>query len=357
MTTVAFAANPEMIAEMSDHAVANSSSLALIRMVEQVPVTSVPVRSLVTGFHLRQSGTDAAHVRLLADAAGSVRLPAILVQRDGSRVIDGLHRLEVAKLRGERTISARVVDCSDEEALILAVNSNTLHGLPLSRSDRIASARRILGSHPDWSDRAVAEITGVSAKAIASLRNNPAGGVQFSGKRLGRDGKRRPVMGAEVRKRAADYINAHPDASIRQIARETDVSIGTAQDVRKRLRRGAGYLGQAARASIVPAAESTSPPAPARILPRRTRTANIQRLAWTAFSAKLAGDPALRYTEGGRAFLRWMDGHCMKADEWREFIGSVPRHWRAEMSRMAAAMSEEWREFAEHLSYEQDAVS
>jgi hypothetical protein len=49
---------------------------------------------LVPGFHLRQEGTDPAHVRLLADAAGSVQLPSILVQKSGSRIIDGLHRLE-----------------------------------------------------------------------------------------------------------------------------------------------------------------------------------------------------------------------------------------------------------------------
>src|ERR1039458_10703869 len=72
-----------------------------------VPEVSVPISLLVPGFHLRQEGTDPAHVRLLADAAGSVQLPSILVQKSGSRIIDGLHRLEVAKLRGEWTTSVR----------------------------------------------------------------------------------------------------------------------------------------------------------------------------------------------------------------------------------------------------------
>src|ERR1700733_11446554 len=58
----------------------------LMRMAERAPVVSVPVASLVPGFMLRQAGTDAAHVRLLADAAGSVQLPPILVQKRGSRI-------------------------------------------------------------------------------------------------------------------------------------------------------------------------------------------------------------------------------------------------------------------------------
>ena len=195
--TIAMTSNLDVeLAEMQEAAIANSSKVDPMTMIEQLPEVSVPVASLVPGFHLRHEGTDAAHVRLLADAAGSVKLPAILVQRRGSRIIDGMHRVEAAKLRGEWTISARLVDCTDSEALVLAVRSNTLHGLPLSRADRISSAKRILAAHIDWSDRAVAGITGLSAKSIASLRNSATGDTQFDGKRLGRDGKRRPVMPA-----------------------------------------------------------------------------------------------------------------------------------------------------------------
>src|ERR1035437_9232974 len=164
--------NDSELARMSNAAIANGNNADPMSMIEQLPEVSVPISLLVPGFHLRQEGTDPAHVRLLADAAGSVQLPSILVQKSGSRIIDGLHRLEVAKLRGEWTISARIVDCTDSEALVLAIKSNTLHGLPLSRADRISGAKRMLAAHPDWSDRAVAGITGLSAKSIASLRNS-----------------------------------------------------------------------------------------------------------------------------------------------------------------------------------------
>jgi ParB-like chromosome segregation protein Spo0J len=350
------------LAEMREAAIANSGKPDPMSLIEQLPEVNVPVGSLVPGFHLRHEGTDAAHVRLLADASGSVKLPAILVQKHGSRIIDGMHRVEAAKLRGEWTIGARIVDCTDSEALVLAVRSNTLHGLPLSRADRISSAKRILAAHVDWSDRAVAGITGLSAKAIASLRNSTTGSTQFEGKRLGRDGKRRPVMPAEGRRRAAEYINAHPEASLREVARETDVSLGTVHDVREKIRRGADHAAGtpdqpaenvAARPVAVPA---LVPPAPVGIIHGGgARTA--PRLAWPAISAKLTADPALRYTDGGRAFLRWMALHSMQADEWREFIDAIPQHWLKEVSRIAVSMSEEWQQFANRLGTKLEAAS
>ena len=74
-------------------------------------------------------------------------------------------------------------------------------------------------------------------------------------------------------------------------------------------------------------------------------------------SGKLAADPALRYTDGGRAFLRWMALHSMQADEWREFIDAIPQHWLEDVSRIAAAMSDEWRHFAERLGSKREAAS
>jgi hypothetical protein len=333
-------------------------------VVERLPEVSVPIRSLIPGFHLRASGVDASHVRLLADAAGSVRLPAILVQKTGARIIDGMHRIEVAKLRGEWSIKARIVDCTDEEALILAVKSNTLHGLPLSRADRIAGAKRILAAHPDWSDRAVAGITGLSAKAIASLRNG-ATGAQLHFKRLGRDGKRRPVVPGEGRLRAAEYIAAHPEASVRQVARETDVSVGTAQKVREGLRRGALHVPAGPHRLVrVPgtgtdttAGDGTAYPIPVTRAPHPAgQVTGLRYLAWAVAAPKLTSDPALRYTEGGRAFLRWMATHSMQADEWREFADAVPARWLDDVYRIALGMSEEWRQFAEWVKGRQEAA-
>lgn len=358
-------------AEATDFAIAVGTAMDPQGLLERVPETRVPVNSLSPAFHLRQGGTDVSHVRLLADAASSVKLPSILVQKSSSRIIDGMHRVEVAKLRGEWSISARLVDCTDEEALVLAIKSNTLHGLPLSRADRISSAKRILASHPDWSDRAVAGIAGLSTKTIASLRNTVIGDSQLHLKRLGRDGKRRPVVAGEGRQRAAEYINAHPDAALREVARESGVSLGTAHDVRERIRSGSLHVVEerespADRAPDTPATSAAAdravgaPVSAAESLsaggrPARRGPGDVR--PWPAVPAKLTGDPALRYTDGGRAFLRWMAMHSMQADEWREFIDAVPPRWLEEVAQVAAGMSEEWRQFADHLRCRQEAAS
>ncbi len=342
--------------------------------LEQSPEMDVPVNTLVPGFYLRQAGTDTAHIQLLADAAGSVRLPPILVQRHSSRIIDGMHRFEAAKLCRREHIRARVIDCTDEQALILAVRSNTLHGLPLSKADRVAGAKRILSTNPDWSDRALAEVTGLSTRTIGVLRNRSTDDIPIISKRLGKDGKRRPLSAAEGRKRAAEYIVAHPDAPLRQVAKEADVSLGTVHDVRERIRRGADPVAEprSARAGRTGSQQKAQGPV-GRLSQAEGRDAqnvrarfhggprdrNIQngRLTWPSVSAKLTSDPCLRYTEGGRAFMRWMAAHAAQAEEWREFIDAIPEHWLGEVSLIASNVSAEWQEFAEWLGNKQRSVS
>ncbi|WP_344296086.1 ParB/RepB/Spo0J family partition protein, partial [Streptomyces synnematoformans] len=222
---------------------------------EGLPARDIPVHALSPGPRLRRAGTDAAHVQLLAEATARAELPPLLVQKDGCRVIDGLHRLEAARLRGDASVRVRLLDCTDAEALVLAMQANSAHGLPLSKADRLDGARRVLAAHPDWSDRAIAGVSGLSAKTIAALRPRTEGAADPAGKRIGRDGRKRPVYAGEGRRRAAEYISAHPDAPLRQVARETDVSLGTVHDVKARLRRGVspernGRRGSAPRPAV-----------------------------------------------------------------------------------------------------------
>jgi len=324
-------------------------------IIERLPEVEVSVGSLAAGPYLRQAGTNAAHINMLAEVADFAKLPPILVQKSGARVIDGMHRLEAAKLRQRACISARIIECSDEEALLLAIKSNTLHGLPLSRQDRLSGARRILAAHPDWSDRAVAEVAGLSAKTIGVVRKRSACAIPPFEKRLGRDGKRRPAAGGEGRKRAVDYIYAHPDASLRQIAREADVSIGTVQDVRERIRNGTDPVSKRyealpeqipERSMKVAAQDSSSANASANMRSMKPAT---QQVSWSAVSAKLANDPTLRYTESGRAFLRWMALHAVNAEEWSQFIEVIPVHWLREVGQIADSIGMEWVRFAERV--------
>src|SRR4051794_13870261 len=90
----------------------------------------VPLAALQPADSPRQSGEDDEHIRVLAESA--TRLPPIIVHRATMRVIDGMHRVGAAQLRGDETIEARFFDGTSQEAFILAVRSNITHGRPLS---------------------------------------------------------------------------------------------------------------------------------------------------------------------------------------------------------------------------------
>src|SRR5213076_255321 len=65
----------------------------------------MPIGSLLPADSPRLEGERLDHVRALADAVGEP--PPILVHRHSRRVIDGMHRLRAAQLRGERMIEVR----------------------------------------------------------------------------------------------------------------------------------------------------------------------------------------------------------------------------------------------------------
>ncbi|HET7016998.1 MAG TPA: ParB N-terminal domain-containing protein [Streptosporangiaceae bacterium] len=361
-------------ATLDDHEPAGTDRFDL-RNFEMLPARDVPVTALSPGPLLRQGGTNSAHVQLLIDAANSSQLPPILVQEDGWRLIDGAHRLEAAKLRGDHTIRARFLDCTDSEALVLAMKANTSHGLPLAKTERVSGAKQVLAAHPDWSDRAIAGITGLSAKTIASLRGRSPGTLDPGTKRIGRDGRQRPVAAGDGRRRAAEYISANPNATLRQVARETDVSLGTVHDVSARLRRGVspergGHHGPA-RLAIHPVERTTAPsvapaispairtiaPAPAPApTPLRRKNHVDPPLTWEGVAAKVANDPAIRYTDGGREFLRWMAMHASDPDRWRDFAATIPAHWHGVIAPIAESIAREWSQFADRLNTRQESA-
>src|SRR5256885_2071124 len=64
----------------------------------------------------RAKGVDVDHVRTLAEAGG--KLPPIIVHRATMRVIDGMHRLTVARLEGRIEVGVRFFDGTEDEAFL-----------------------------------------------------------------------------------------------------------------------------------------------------------------------------------------------------------------------------------------------
>src|SRR5690348_9957549 len=114
----------------------HSAGLRPVGMTGARRIRLVPIDSLSVGDSPRLAGEDVNHTRLLAGI--QQKLPPIVVHSATMRVIDGMHRLSVARQRGDTMIEAEFFDGSESEAYVLAVRANIQHGLPLSFDDRLA---------------------------------------------------------------------------------------------------------------------------------------------------------------------------------------------------------------------------
>ncbi|MFI6348018.1 ParB/RepB/Spo0J family partition protein [Streptomyces sp. NPDC050560] len=297
-------------------------------------IERVPVNSLVTGGSPRLNGEDEEHVRNLADTQGP--LPPLVVCRRSMRVIDGRHRLRAAVLQGREYVDVRFYDGTEEDAFVLAVRLNTEHGLPLSRADRLTAAQRIISSHPEWSDRLIAEASGISDKTVAKLRCATAE-LPHLYTRTGCDGRTRPLSTSEGRERAAALFAERPGASLREVSRECGISVGTARDVKDRVRRGVSPLPGDRQGPDEEASAPEAEPPP-------------QAPPWSCglpeVLSALKRDPSLRLTNIGRLFLRLALSHPSDATEWEQLARGLPPHCLDRVLQLARSNVDAWQHFA-----------
>ncbi|MDL4820292.1 ParB/RepB/Spo0J family partition protein [Actinomadura opuntiae] len=304
-------------------------------------VHSVPVTALLSADSPRLAGEDRDHTLRLVEAGRGV--PPILVHRATMRVVDGMHRLRAAILRGDETIDVVYFDGDADEAFVRAVEENVAHGLPLSRADRRAAAARIMASHPRLSDRAIAARTGLSAKSVAEVRRSSAA-VPRSNERLGADGRVRPLNSAEGRLAAARAMTQRPDAPLREIARAAGVSLSTAHDVRKRLSRQQNPVPE--RYAGPPARPRTGGAAPGRA--GGAGRADRQR-DHGAILRTLMKDPSLRNTDTGRQLLMLLRARVIAPGDWADLLDSVPPHCREAVAELARHCATSWHRLADEL--------
>ncbi|MFE1308278.1 ParB/RepB/Spo0J family partition protein [Streptomyces sp. NPDC058755] len=295
-----------------------------------LPVQDIPVDTLRVTDSPRSRVEDPGHSRVLAQAQDA--LPPVIVHRPTMTVVDGVHRLRAAQLRGRTTIPVRFFDGSAEDARLLAVALNVTHGLPLTLAERTAAAERILTARPDWSDRAVASLAGLSVGKTAEIRRRVLDPAVPGTKRIGRDGRARPLDASHGRALAAALLTQDPTASLRRVAREAGISPATVADVRARLARGDDPVGPRHIARRTPAPAAPKPAPDVGEMHRRLRR-----------------DPALRFSETGRSFLRLLEAGAA-LDRHREGIAAgLPPHCRAAAAHLAQAYAQSWELFANEL--------
>jgi ParB-like chromosome segregation protein Spo0J len=325
------------------------------RCVDEVEFERIPcvvnIATLVWGSSPRSEGEDPQHIERLVEAEWP--LPPILVHRHTMRIIDGHHRVRAAKRKNLHTIDAYFVGGSKESAFVLAVQENSVHGLPLALPDRRTAAARILQAYPNWSDRRIAAATGLSARTVASVRCASAETPQ-SRTRLGKDGRVRPLKAAGGRERAAELIYLRPEASLREIAQATGISPSTVRDVRARLDRGE---------SPVPAADGSEQKQPfaaqdisaagGRVRPMPVppaRQAPVDLTATGPLLKTLARDPALRMNAAGRELLRWLHHHAVSNEDGRLIADDIPVHCLEHLAELARRCSANWAAIADDLA-------
>ncbi|MEU9999638.1 ParB N-terminal domain-containing protein [Streptomyces sp. NPDC050848] len=298
-------------------------------------VHMVPSASLVAADSPRLGGLSREHVEVLAQRD----IEPVLVHRDTMRVVDGMHRLQAARLRGEKMIPVRFLDGPASEVFIRSVAANVSHGLPLTLKDRKAAAGRILTSHPDLSDRAIARITGLSPKTVSAVRRTSTEDVPRTEVRVGVDGRARPLDAARRREVAVAFLAEHPGATLSEVAASAGVSVSTACEIRQRIRR-----------------DEQAPPSPRPGAARETRGCNRTGPAGPPPGdlreqriETLAKDPSLRFTESGRALLRWLNKRAPDLEAGQQLMAAVPVHCAVAVADLANSYAREWQRFASDL--------
>jgi ParB-like chromosome segregation protein Spo0J len=305
-------------------------------------VVAVPDAYIAAGDSPRLDGEDLDHIRALAQ--DGISWPPILVHRETMRVVDGMHRLRAARLRGDQVIRVTFFDGDEAEAFVAAVRANVAHGLPLKLADREAAAARIITLMPERSDRWIGEATGLAAGTVAALRRRSGIDEGHGAARVGKDGRVRPLDMAEGRLRAREVLHDRPDASLREIARAAGISVATAKNVRDRMRRGEhpvpGYLPAQARSRPDAGLDE-------RRHQRAQPPSQCRNLAWSL--QQLMKDPSLRYNQKGRTLLQWLQLHARGPGPLDALAAAMPGHCKHMLAVFARQYAREWQEFAATL--------
>ena len=117
------------------------------------------------------SDTLARYTELIQEG---IQLPPVKAFHDGATfwLADGRHRLAARKSLGYADIEVEVQPGTERDAQLHAFKANQSHGLPARQSDRKKIARILLDDEEwkNWSDRKIAEVSGLSHPTVGKMR-------------------------------------------------------------------------------------------------------------------------------------------------------------------------------------------
>ncbi len=190
----------------------------------------------------------------------------------------------------------------------------------------------------------IASLAGISPNRVAPLRHQTANRIQQPARRVGRDGRSRPVDSAQGRQRAAEIITENPSASLRQIARAAGISPATAANVRNQVEQGASPVSN----QVSPERERTKVRSPAPTA-GGGHAENRSLSELTTMFDRLRRDPSLRFSDAGRSLLRMFDAVHAALDEQEQVLHLVPPHSRAFVAELTRGYAQLLQQFSEEL--------
>jgi ParB-like chromosome segregation protein Spo0J len=278
-------------------------------------IENLPPSELTVDHSLRASGLSGEHVDTMAEVSGT--WDPVVIWGPDNLVLDGAHRVAAALKLGMYSIRVQPFVGDRAEAFVESIRRNVKHGLPLSLDDRLRAANRVISENPEWSDRRIAKICGLSPATITRVRSELTLNVDRPARRIGLDGKSRPARAGEARERVLAALAQNPEGSLRAIAAVANSSPETVRSVRNSL------------------ANDAAQPEPLPFIPK-------------AVTPVWSDDPALVTCDVGDRLVEWFqDGATI--DEWRHFVSAVPISRVYEMADECYRRATEWSNFGKAL--------
>ena len=316
--------------------------------------SQVALGSLTEAQGLRVGGLDPGHVGVLAELGG--RWPPVLVWGPDNQIVDGYHRVAAARKLGLKSLEVEWFEGPAEATLIEAIRRNAKHGLPLTLRDRSGAAERVLSQQPQWSDRRIGLLCGLTAKTVARIRLERGGQcaeIPEHAARVGIDGRVRPSRPNESRRRVLRALEQNPHGSLRSIASIAEVSPETVRKVRRALQEGSrNELGPASEDDtvftvVVFDRDEGKRPVSAVGLPAAT---DREPMAWEPTDREpVAWEPdvALSTCASADGLLEWLSSGSVY--EWPAFVDHVPLGRIYEVAEECRRRAQAWATFARAL--------
>lgn len=182
-------------------------------MAQKGRLLLIPLDELIVRpeLQMRANGLDEDHAKDIAEflkvkSHQTERIKVFAVEGD-RYIFDGFHRYRGYVLAGRKNVPALLWSGTWEQAIEAAAKANhdKFHlALKRTAADRSRAAKMLLGVHPEWTDRKVAQEIGVSPTTVGELRAAlEAEGVEQPKVRVSKDGKKIAIKPKEAKEKAS----------------------------------------------------------------------------------------------------------------------------------------------------------